>query len=249
MKAGGSNRGRDSFEEARQTALRLDILLYLSVAIFIALGARLWWLQVMNHQVFAEQADQNRYRILPILAPRGTIFDRQGRVLVTSRASYNIVLTRPKTLKGFAESLELLAPAPTPGKEKEEDCTKSPIGICRSWLAKRFEDAKYEPKWESIVVKEGASSQDVAWVAAHQYEYPELRWEDAPQRYYIYGKLAAHALGYVGEISPEELKRQNGEFSKEKGYKLGDIIGKSGIERTYNEALTGRDGYRKVIVD
>lgn len=249
MKAGGSKRGLDSFEEARQIALRLDVLLYLAVVVFIALGVRLWWLQVMNHEVLAEQANQNRYRILPIMARRGTIYDRKGRVLVSSRASYNIVLSRPKTSKGFAEALDLLASAPDPGKEDEQDCTKSPLGICRSWLAKRFEDAKFEPKWESIVVKEGASASDAAWVMAHQYEYPELRVEEAPQRHYIYGKLAAHALGYVGEVSQEELKRQGGDFSKEKGYKLGDIIGKSGIERTYNEILTGRDGWRKVVVD
>jgi penicillin-binding protein 2 len=249
MKAGGSNRGRDSFEEARQTATRLDVLLYLAVVVFIALGARLWWLQVMNHRVFAEQANENRYRILPILAPRGTIYDRAGRVLVSSRASYNILLTRPKTAKGFADALEMLAPAPAPGREQEEDCTRSPLGICRSWLAKRFEDAKYEAKWESIVVKEGASVRDTSWVRARQMEHPELRVEAAPQRHYLYGTLAAHALGYVGEVSQAELKRQGGSFSKERGYKLGDIIGKSGVERTYNEVLTGRDGWRKVVVD
>jgi penicillin-binding protein 2 len=265
MKAGGSKRGLDSFEEARQVAMRLDVLLYIAVVIFLALGARLWWLQVMNHEVYAVQADENRYRILPIMARRGTIYDRQGRVLVSSRSSYNIVLTRPKTTQGFADALELLAPAPpvapapaasaapgagqSAGQGPEEDCSRSPLGICRSWLAKRFEDAKYEAKWESIVVKEGASPGDAAWVEAHQYEHPELRVEEAPQRHYIHGLLAAHALGYVGEVSQTELKRPGGNFSKEKGYKLGDIIGKSGVERTYNEVLTGRDGHRKVIVD
>lgn len=263
MKVGGKKRGADSFEEARQIAMRLDVLMYIAVAVFIALGARLWWLQIMNHQVLAEQADQNRYRILPIMARRGTIYDRKGRVLVSSRASYNIVLSRPKTSSGFAAALDLLAPADRQG----EDCQKpapppspaaqggrrikrsEPLGICRDWLSKRLEDAKYEPKWESIVVKEGASAPDAAWVMAHQYENPELRIEEAPQRHYLFGTLAAHALGYVGEVSPEELKRQGGAFSKENGYKLGDIIGKSGIERTYNEILTGRDGFRKVIVD
>jgi penicillin-binding protein 2 len=76
-----------------------------------------------------------------------------------------------------------------------------------------------------------------------------IRAEEAPQRVYVYGVLAAHALGYVGEVGPEELKRQGGPFSREKGFRLGDIIGKFGIERTYNEILMGKDGQRRVFVD
>lgn len=224
------------------------MLRYLTLAIFLLLGVRLWWLQVMNHEVYAEQAEQNRIRELPILARRGTIYDRHGKILVTSRSSYNIVLTRPKDNRGFAEALELLAPTPPAGvKEGEDDSQYSPLGISRRWLKKRFEDAKLEPKYESIVVKELASPEDVAWVMAREYDHPELRAEEAPQRLYVYGQFAAHALGYVGEVSPEELK--NGPFTREKGYKLGDIVGKSGIERTYDDILTGRDGKRRVIVD
>jgi penicillin-binding protein 2 len=73
--------------------------------------------------------------------------------------------------------------------------------------------------------------------------------EEAPQRLYLYGQLAAHALGYVGEVSPEELKKPNGHFSKDAGYKLGDIIGKFGIESKYNDILMGKDGERHVLVD
>jgi penicillin-binding protein 2 len=94
-----------------------------------------------------------------------------------------------------------------------------------------------------------ASESDLAWVEAHEYEYPMIRAEAAPQRVYNHGQLAAHALGYVGEVSPEELKKPNGEFSKEKGYRLGDIIGKFGIERKYNDILMGKDGERHVLVD
>ncbi|HEX2489429.1 MAG TPA: penicillin-binding transpeptidase domain-containing protein, partial [Blastocatellia bacterium] len=72
---------------------------------------------------------------------------------------------------------------------------------------------------------------------------------EAPQRVYHHGQLAAHAIGYVGEVSPDELKRPNGPFNREKGYKLGDVIGKFGIERTYNDILMGKDGERRVLVD
>src|SRR5262249_44784217 len=123
------------------------------------------------------------------------------------------------------------------------------LKIDPDWLAKRFETAKYEAKFESIVIKEGVNDADAAWVESHQLEYPMIRIEKAPQRNYVYGELAAHALGYVGEVSPDELKKEDGPFSREKGYKLGDIIGKFGIERTYNEILMGKEGQRRVLVD
>src|SRR5262249_24309258 len=166
---------------------------------------------------------------------RGTIFDRKGNVLVTSKSSYNIVLSRAD-VKDF--ELPQIA-----------DLLSEYLAIDRQWLAKRFEEAKFGAQYESIVVKELASPSEIAWVKAHEYEYPMIRAEEAPQRLYKYGQLAAHALGYVGEVSPEELKKPDGPFSKEKRYKLGDVIGKFGIERTYNDILMGKDGARKVLVN
>jgi penicillin-binding protein 2 len=233
--ASDRNQTFDATEDLRQAGLRLQIIHYLAIAIFGALIARLWYLQVMNSQDFAERAEANRIRVIPIPARRGTIFDRKGRVLVTSKASFNIVLSHADIKDSeLSQMVDLLA---------------EPLGIDRQWLANRFENAKYGAQYESIVVKELASPSDIAWVKAHEYEYPMIRAEEAPQRLYLYGQLAAHALGYVGEVSPEELKNPNGSFSKEKGYKLGDVIGKSGIERTYNDILMGKDGARKVLVD
>jgi penicillin-binding protein 2 len=233
--ASDRNQTFDPTEDLRQAGLRLQIIYYLAIAIFATLIARLWYLQVMNSNGYAERAEANRIRIIPIPAPRGTILDRKGNVLVTSKSSYNIVLSR-KDVKDseFPQIADLLV---------------NHLGIDRQWLAKRFEDAKFEAKHESIVIKELASAQDLAWVEAHEYDYPMIRAEKAPQRVYRFGQLAAHALGYVGEVGPEELKKPNGPFSKEKGYKLGDVIGKSGIERTYNDILMGKDGERHVLVD
>src|SRR5215813_2006598 len=233
--ASDRNQSFDPNEDLRQAGLRLQIIYYLAIVIFAALIARLWYLQVINSQGFAQRAEANRIRVIPIPAPRGTIFDRKGRVLVTSKASFNIVLSR----EGVKDS-ELPQIA---------DLLAEHLEIDRQWLAKRFEDAKYGAQYESIVVKELASEKDIAWVEAHEYDYPMIRAQKAPQRLYLYGQLAAHALGYVGEVSPEELKNPNGRFSKEKGYKLGDIIGKFGIERTYNDILMGKDGESRVLVD
>ena len=233
--ASSNSQNFDATEDLRQAGMRLQIIYYLAIAIFGVLVGRLWYLQVINYEVYADRAEANLMRILPIPAQRGTIFDRKGNVLVTSKLSYNIVLSRQDVKSTeFPQLADLLS---------------QNLGIDRSWLAKRFEDAKNEAQYESIVVKELASSYDVSWVEAHQYEYPMIRAEEAPQRVYRYGQLAAHAIGYVGEVSPDELKRPNGPFSREKGYKLGDVIGKFGIERTYNDILMGKDGERRVLVD
>src|SRR5215470_1410988 len=233
--ASGNNQNFDATEDLRQAGLRLQIIYYMAIAIFGVLIGRLWYLQVINSQIFSERAEANRVRILPIPAQRGTIFDRKGKELVTSKLSYNIVLSR-KDVKSseFPQLADLLS---------------ENLAIDRDWLSKRFEDARFEAQYESIVVKELASSYDVSWVESHQFEYPMIRAEEAPQRVYRYGTLAAHAIGYVGEVSPDELKKPNGPFSREKGYKLGDVIGKFGIERTYNDILMGKDGERRVLVD
>lgn len=233
--ASGNRQNFDSTEDLRLAGMRLQVIYYLAIGIFGILITRLWFLQVMNSAVFADRAEANRIRILPIPARRGTIFDRKGNVLVTSKSSYNIVLSRRDVRPNeFPQMAALLA---------------ENLDIDPKWLANRFDAAKYEAQYESIVVKELASPADVSWVEAHQYEYPMIRAEEAPQRVYRYGQMAAHAIGYVGEVSPEELKRPNGQFSKEEGYRLGDIIGKFGIERTYNDILMGKDGERRVLVD
>jgi len=231
MKSLKKENGRDAGDDLREASRRLEIIRYLALIIFVVLGARLWYLQVMNAGVFAEQSDQNRIRELPIPARRGTIYDRTGHELVTCRSSYNIVISR-KDIKSFNDVADLLV---------------ENLHVDREWLSERFKAAQFEAKWESLVVKELATPSDVAWVEAHQYEHPEVRAEEAPQRVYRFGVLAAHAIGYVGEVSPEELK--GGDFSREKGFKLGDVIGKFGLERYYNDILMGKDGARRVIVD
>lgn len=89
-------RGIDSFEDVRQTGLRLEVLRVLAIIICLILGIRLSWLQVLNRENYSLLAEQNRVRNLTIPAPRGKIYDRKGRLLVNSRGSYNIVLSREK---------------------------------------------------------------------------------------------------------------------------------------------------------
>jgi len=194
------------------------------------LGVRLYVLQVVRGERYAEIAENQRRRHLPIPAPRGVIFDREGRVIVDSRPIYNVILSREDVKdKPLTSLIQPLSEGLT---------------IDSDILKERFDQVT--PAFESILVKQDANPNDIAWVEAHNLEFPELRVEQQPQRRYPADGMLAHVLGYVGEISPEQLKQQS---YKDKGLKPGDIIGQSGIEQIYDDYLRGRDGYREVVVD
>src|SRR5438309_2535471 len=211
---------------------RLRLIQALVMVLLGVLSVRLYLLQIVNGERYAEIAENQRIRLLPIPAPRGVIFDRNGKLLVDSKPIYSIILSREDT-KGI-DRYALVKPL-------AEGLMLDP-----EILRERFDQLKSQPAFESILIKEDASPVDIAWVDAHQLEFPALRVEQTPQRRYPPNGMLCHALGYVGEISPEQLKQQE---YKDKGYKPGDIIGQDGVEAVYDGYLRGRDGYRKVIVD
>ncbi|HET6861742.1 MAG TPA: penicillin-binding protein 2 [Pyrinomonadaceae bacterium] len=211
---------------------RLRFIQALVVVLLAVLGVRLYVLQVVRGEKYAELAENQRHRRLPIPAPRGVIYDRELHVIVDSRPIYNVILTR-EDVKG--KDLSALVEPLADG-----------LGLDPDLLRDRFELVKSMPAFESIQVKQGATPGDIAWVESHNLEFPELRVEQQPQRRYPANGSLAHVLGYVGEISPEQLKQQS---YKDKGLKPGDIIGQSGIEQIYDDYLRGRDGYREVVVD
>jgi penicillin-binding protein 2 len=221
------------FEDSSQNLrARLRFVQILVVLMLGALTFRLYVLQVVRGERYAEIAENQRRRRLPIPAPRGVIFDREGKVLVDSRPIYNVILMR-EDVKG-KDLYALIEPL------------SSGLMVEPEILKERFDVVKSMPAFESIKIKEGASPGDIAWVDAHALEFPELRVEQQPQRSYPANGSLAHVLGYVGEISPEQLKQQ---ASKDKGLKPGDTIGLSGIEQIYDDYLRGTDGYREVLVD
>jgi len=221
------------FEDSSQNLrARLRFLQVLVILLLGLLSVRLYVLQVVRGERYAEIAENQRRRRLPIPAPRGVIFDREGRVIVDSRPIYNVILSREDV------------------KDKDLNALIDPLSeglsVDKDILREYFKVVQTMPAFESIHVKEGATPGDIAWVEAHNLEYPELRVEQQPQRRYPDNGSLAHVLGYVGEISPEQLKLQ---VYKDKGIKPGDIIGLSGIEQIYDDYLRGKDGYREVVVD
>ena len=221
------------FEDTSQNLRgRLRFIQVLVVLMLGVLSVRLYVLQVVRGDRYAEIAQNQRRRRLPIPAPRGLILDREGRVLVDSRPIYNVIMSR-EDVKG--KDLNSLIDPLGEGLQLDKDI-----------LREYFEVVKTMPAFESIMVKQDATQGDIAWVESHNLEFPELRVEQQPQRTYPANGSLSHVVGYVGEISPEQLSKP---AYKDKGLKPGDIIGLSGIEQIYDDYLRGRDGYREVVVD
>jgi penicillin-binding protein 2 len=211
---------------------RIRTIQIIVFAVFAVCVVRLYNLQIVHNDYYHERAINQRLRKLPIPAPRGAILDRNGKVLVDSRPIYDVVLQREKGRQvDFSALLEDLPRV---------------LDLDPEYLAQRFREVSSNPAYESILIKENATLSDIAWVEAHSLEFPLLHIEQRPQRHYPANGLLAHVLGYVGEISPQQLELP--EF-KDKGYKPGDVIGKEGLEATYDRFLRGRDGSRTVMVD
>ena len=219
-------------DDSQNLRVRLRLIQGIIVLLLGVLAVRLYVLQVVNGAKYGEIAENQRIRLLPIPAPRGTILDRDGNLLVDSRPIYSVLLSKEDTKSIDRNSLI--------------DPLAQGLGVDPQILRERFDQVKNQPAFESILIKEDANHGDIAWVDAHQLEFPALRVEQTPQRRYPANGTLAHVLGYVQEISPEQLEDAR---YKAKGYKPGDIIGQDGVEAVYDEFLRGRDGFRRVVVD
>ena len=209
--------------QQRLGMFRIPVLL-----VFIVFGARLWQLQIIQGAEYTLKAERNRVRQIPIVAPRGAIFDRNGTPLVENRPSFDILLYREDM--------------------KDRDATErfiiDKLGVSRESIERQFSRHKNTPRYRPIVVKEDVGMDDISAVEAHRQEHPEIRLGREQRRLYNYGNLAAHIFGYLGEVSEKELK--SGEFPNAVP---GSLVGRTGVEKSYNHILTGIDGARQVVVN
>jgi penicillin-binding protein 2 len=212
--------------------IRIGTIQIVAFVLLSVLGMRLYHLQINRGEELEKKAQNQQVRYISIPAPRGAIFDRNGKLLVDSRSTYNIVLSH--------EPIKTINPV-----DRLEDYAAG-LALDRNYLLERLNLIKKRPEFETMVLKENASQADIVWVESRQLEFPELRIELQPQRHYPYNKILAHVLGYVGEISPKQLEKPE---YQEKGFHAGDIIGKGGLEQYYDDTLRGKEGYRKVLVD
>jgi penicillin-binding protein 2 len=220
---------KDFYEDKRFVQSRIVVIRVVAILVFLFLLAGLWNLQILQRSYYKELAEKNQIRSITLVAPRGKILDRNGQIIVDNRPSFTLSLMR-EHLASIESSVELLAS----GLNLEVDFLKSQV-----------EKHRRQPSYLPIVIKEDLTAADLAFIESHRLEFPGLDVIRQPRRFYREGQLAAHLLGYVGEISEKQLETE--EF---KSYcKAGDFVGKAGVERVYNRILTGVDGERRVMVD
>lgn len=214
--------------EEKVPTIRLTAVQYGILGLFLVLAFGLWRLQVVGTDYYSQLAEKNRIRDVPILAPRGKILDREGRIIVDNYPSMSALLLRDQP-----RSLEADVPAIAAGLHMDPQEIRDRI--------KRFASA---PGYQPIVLKDDITPDDYAFIEAHRNELPELDTILANRRLYPRYGFMAHLIGYVGEVSDEMLNHPQWEF-----YNPGDIVGKDGVELTYNSILMGTNGSRRALVN
>lgn len=211
------------FLKKRLTAATAVVLVLAFVII-----VRLWFLQVHKGYEFEEKAKGNRIRELRIVAPRGNIFDREKRLLITNRPSFNVIWTREDT----------------PDPDQVIKRLSKIIGDDITTILDRIRAGEDTPKYMPLLLKEDIDWRTLVYIENNHLNLPGVRIEVVPAREYLYGNLASHMIGYLGEINQPELEKSlRGE------YEGGDRIGKQGLEKLFEKDLRGEKGILMVEVD
>jgi penicillin-binding protein 2 len=217
-------------DDTRFALGRIAVFQYLTVVVFLFLIGGFWVLQIRDEKVNTELAERNRIKTTPVLAPRGKILDRDGRIIVDNHSAFEFRILRdtlkPEHIAAIANGLNM-----TP------DEIRAPLARAES---------KRIPKYFPVLIKQELTTAELAFVESHSDPdtFPEMELIANQSRLYPRDGLAAHVIGYVGEVSDQELNTT--EFAK---YSQGDKVGKEGLERQYNDLLMGVDGQTQVEVD
>ena len=208
--------------------LKLTVVQYGILFMMLALAAGLWRLQVLRVDDYRLQAEQNRIRKVPVLAARGKLFDRDNRLIVDNYPSVSCFLVREQNQNVDAD-LPLIARG---------------LNLDLEQLRATLRRYRAAPGYQPIPIKLEITADEQAFIEAHRNELPELETIDEERRLYPRDGFAAHLIGYVGEVSEEDLNQ-----SRYAAYAPGDVVGKAGVEETYDQLLRGLDGSRDVMVD
>lgn len=219
---------RDKESKTGDIQRRLSYLIYI-ITIFMALMIlRIWFLQVIKGSYYRELSENNRLRIVKVSPPRGIIYDRKGIPLVENIPSFDISLVFEDIPEG-GDTISMLA---------------SLIGIRVEDIKKKIEVAKRKEPFQPIKIKENASWEDIAIVEARRSDLPGILVEVEVTRNYLYAKLGAHIIGYLGRITPEQTEME--EYSD---FPRGGLVGQWGIEKSFDKVLKGIPGERIIEVD
>jgi penicillin-binding protein 2 len=216
--------GRDE----KVSPIRLSAVQYIILTIFLLLAYGLWRLQVTQSEHYSSEAEKNRIRNVPILAPRGKILDREGRIIVDNYPSFTALLLRDSN-RDLSADADLIAQGLHLNVKDVRD------------RIRRFSGT---PQYQPIYLKDDITPDELAFIEAHKNELPELDTIMSHRRLYPRNGFLAHLVGYVGEVSEDMLNQAQWEF-----YNPGDVVGKSGVELEYNQVLMGKNGSRQVLVN
>ncbi|MBT9331194.1 penicillin-binding protein 2 [Paracidobacterium acidisoli] len=209
-------------------ALKLTVFQYVIAGVMLVLVSGLWRLQVVGAQNYRALAQANRIRKVPILAPRGKILDREGRLIVDNYPSVSCFLVRDQG-HDIAPDLPLIA--------RGLHMTVDQIDA----VLKKY---RLAPKYQPLPLRQDITPDEQEFIEAHRDEMPELETIQEQRRLYPKDGFAAHLIGYVGEVSEEMLN--DPQYA---AYEPGDVVGRSGVEASYDQILRGTDGSEDVVVD
>jgi penicillin-binding protein 2 len=207
---------------------RFLLLSLAAIVIFLILILRLWYLQVINNERYAALSERNRIRYVPVAAPRGAIYDRDGHLLVDTRPAFGVYVLRQEVDDRDA-LLDRLAPL---------------LDVERQDLLRRWESGRRAPRFRPLPLAEDVGRDALEMIQENAVDLPGILADVRPVRAYPYAEMGAHLFGYLGEITEDELVGTN--FP---GYRQGDFVGKSGLEQTLESYLRGAAGERRVEVD
>src|SRR5881398_3117743 len=199
--------------------LRMVVAIGVVFVAFALVGIRLWYLQIERGAQMRYYSEKNRIRLVRVPAPRGVVYDRNGEILVDNRPSFDVVFVPEDAGERRRQVLKTLA-----GYLGEEEAGLHP-GVHAAGSDRE--------RYQGIVLRRDVDWEGVVALETHQLDLPGVSLQVVPRRFYPYGPLAAHLLGYVGEVNEGELR--DGVSS----YRLGDLAGKAGLEKAWDNDLHG----------
>ncbi|MGH9462555.1 MAG: penicillin-binding transpeptidase domain-containing protein, partial [Vicinamibacteria bacterium] len=214
------------YEDLKPLQSRLKWWRILAVVLFLGLCARFWQIQIVRAPTYMELARSNHVRQIPESAPRGLVLDRRGRILAENRPSFNLTMEKRSWSDAVLNDVVDLLPF----SDQE--------------LEQMRQERETSPGASPVLLKEDITMEEVALVESRQLELPGAMIQFVPRRYYPFGSLASHALGYVGRITEEQLDQERFE-----GAIPNDYVGQSGVELGYNLQLMGQNGVQVVVVN
>lgn len=213
---------RENLGDIKRRVIFFALFLF---SLFLIVIVRLWYLQIIKGETFNNLSENNRIRVISMKSPRGKILDRNGELLADTRPSFNLQIL-PENVTNMDQTLDALLEI---------------VALDKAEAKKRI---KQSPSFRDVIIKRDITRAEVAYIEEHKLDLNGVSVEVEPRRNYLFGSLAAHILGYMGEINENQIKLVRGE-----GYKPGDFVGQYGLEREFEKFLRGKLGRQELEVD